>query len=73
MGETQNRPFQLSFNCSLKVDFQAARTSRLWRTLLRQSIYSLLAGYKDVNDASLARIRLFGSSVRVGTGSVGQR
>ena len=27
MGETQNRPFQLSFNSSLKVDFQGARVT----------------------------------------------
>jgi hypothetical protein len=27
MGETQNQPFQLSFNPSLKVDFQGSRVS----------------------------------------------
>jgi hypothetical protein len=27
VGETQDRPFQLSFNCSLKVDFQGARVT----------------------------------------------
>src|SRR5437773_12445328 len=86
MGEIQNRPFQLSFNSSLKVDFQGARVtsdgglilvrelderlglsalmerhltdSRRGKNtqlpladLLRQSIYSRLAGYEDVNDA----------------------
>ncbi len=86
MGETQDRPFQLSFNSSLKVDFQGARVtsdgglilvrelderlglsalvdrylsdSRRGKNiqlpladLLRQSIYSRLAGYEDVNDA----------------------
>src|SRR6266851_1511016 len=78
VGETQNRPCQLSFNSSLKVDFQGSRVtsncglvlvrelderlrlSELRRgkniqlplaDLLRQSIYSRLAGYKDVNDA----------------------
>src|SRR5271169_210907 len=86
VGETQNRPFQLSFNSSLKVDFQGARVtsdgglilvrelderlglsvlierhlidSRRGKNiqlpladLLRQSIYSRLAGYADVNDA----------------------
>ncbi len=86
MGETQNRPFQLSFNSSLKVDFQGSRVtsdgglvlvrelderlglselvdrhlsdSRRGKNiqlplanLLRQSIYSRLAGYEDVNDA----------------------
>jgi len=87
VGETQNRPFQLSFNSSLKVDFQGARVtsdgglilvrelderlglselmnvhlsdSRRGKNiqlpladLLRQSIYSRLAGYEDVNDAA---------------------
>jgi hypothetical protein len=27
VGETQNRPFQLSFNSSLKVDFQGSRVT----------------------------------------------
>ncbi len=86
MGETQNQPFQLKFNASLKVDFQGSRVtsdgglilvrelderlgfgelvaqhlidSRRGRNtqfpladLLRQSVYSRLAGYEDVNDA----------------------
>src|SRR5712692_9459059 len=85
VGETQNQPFQLSFNASLKVDFQGSRVTsdgglilireldvrlgfgelieqhltdsraqnaRLpFADLLRQSVYSLLAGYEDVNDA----------------------
>jgi hypothetical protein len=87
VGETQQRPFQLSFNSSLKVDFQGSRVtsdgglvlvrelderlglselmerhlsdSRRGKNiqlpladLLRQSIYSRLAGYEDVNDAA---------------------
>ncbi len=85
MGETQNRPFQLSFNSWLKVDFQGARVTSdgglllvrelderfgfgqlierhltdrrgmnaqlLLTDLVRQSVYSRLAGYEDVNDA----------------------
>jgi hypothetical protein len=86
VGETQNRPFQLSFNNALKVDFEGARVtsdgglilvrelderlglsvlierhlsdSRRGKNvqlplsdLLRQSVYSRLAGYADVNDA----------------------
>ena len=86
MGDTQDRAFQLSFNSSLKVDFQGSRVtsdgglvlvrelderlglselvdrhlsdSRRGKNiqlpladLLRQSIYSRLAGYEDVNDA----------------------
>jgi hypothetical protein len=27
MGETQNRPFQLSFNASLKIDFRGSRVT----------------------------------------------
>jgi predicted ribosome quality control (RQC) complex YloA/Tae2 family protein len=86
MGEKQNQPFQLSFNASLKIDFQGSRVtsdgglilvrelderlgfgeliarhlSDLRRgkntqlplaDLLRQSVYSRIAGYEDVNDA----------------------
>src|ERR1017187_3609405 len=86
MGEIHNQPFQLSFNASLKVDFQGSRVtsdgglilvrelderlgfgelieqhltdSRRGKNtqfpladLLRQSVYSRLAGYEDVNDA----------------------
>ena len=87
VGETQQRPFQLSFNSELRVEFQGARVtsdggpipvpelderlglselmerhlsdSRRGKNiqlpladLLRQSIYSRLAGYEDVNDAA---------------------
>ena len=86
MGERQSQPFQLSFNVSLKVDFQGSRVTsdgglilireldeRLGldklieeqlsdsrqglnkqftlTDLLRQSVYSRLAGYEDLNDA----------------------
>jgi hypothetical protein len=86
MGEIQNGPFQLSFNTSLKIDFQGSRVtsdgglilvrelderlglgdlitkhlrdSRRGKNtqlpladLLRQSVYSRMAGYEDVNDA----------------------
>jgi hypothetical protein len=85
VGERQNQPFQLSFNGSLKVDFQGWRVTsdgglilvreldeRLGfgelieqhltdprgtntrlplADLLRQSVYSRLAGYEDMNDA----------------------
>ena len=86
MGEKQTKPFQLSFNGSLKVDFQGSHVTsdgglilvreldeRLglgelidehlsdsrqgtnkqftFADLLRQSVYSRLAGYEDLNDA----------------------
>ena len=85
MGEKQNQPFQLTFNASLKIDFQGSRVTsdgglilvreldeRLGFSelieqhltdprgtntrlpladLLRQSVYSRLAGYEDMNDA----------------------
>jgi len=86
VGETQDQPFQLSFNASLKIDFQGSRVTsdaslvlvreldeRLGfgeliqqhvrdsqrgkntqfplADLLRQSVYSRLAGYEDVNDS----------------------
>jgi hypothetical protein len=85
MGDKQNRPFQLSFNDLLKIDFQGSRITSdgglvlvrelderlgvgelVERTLIdprgsntqlpladlfRQSVYSRLAGYEDVNDA----------------------
>ncbi len=101
MGEKEKRRFQLSFNSSLRVDFQGARVTsdgglilvreldeRLGLSelmerhltdyrrgkntqlpladLLRQSIYSRLAGYEDVNDAERLSqdptFRLIGSS-----------
>ena len=100
MGDTQNRFFQLSFNGSLKIDFQGSRVTsdgglvlvreldeRLGfgelierhladsrgknsqlplADLLRQSIYSRLAGYEDLNDAERLSqdptFRLIGSS-----------
>ena len=86
MGEKQTKPFQLSFNSLLKVDFQGSHVTsdgslilvreldeRLGlgklieehlsdsrqglnkkfplADLLRQSVYSRLAGYEDLNDA----------------------
>ena len=100
MGEKQTKPFQLSFNGLLKVDFQGSHVTsdgglllvreldeRLGlgklinehlsdsrqgtnkqftlADLLRQSVYSRLAGYEDLNDAERISIdptfRLIGS------------
>jgi hypothetical protein len=83
VGEQQNQPFQLSFNPSLKVDFQGSRvtsdgglllvrelderlglseligehltdsrgknTQLPMADLLRQAVYSRLAGYEDID------------------------
>jgi Transposase DDE domain group 1 len=100
VGEDKSGPFQLSFNSSLRVDFQGARVTsdgglilvreldeRLGLSelieqyladsrgknaqipladLLRQSVYSRLAGYEDMNDAERLSqdptFRLIGSS-----------
>ena len=86
MGDKENKPFQLSFNGFLKVDFQGSRVTSdgglllvrelderlgfgkliddisaiprqgankkfLLADLVRQSVYSRLAGYEDLNDA----------------------
>jgi hypothetical protein len=105
MGEKQNQPFQLSFNSSLKVDFQGSRVtsdgglilvrelderlefsdliaqhltdSRSKNTkfaladLLRQSFYSWLAGYEDLNDA--ARLSADPTSRLMGSEKVWER
>jgi len=85
MGRNKTSPFQLSFNASLKVDFQGSPLNSdggiliheldeplgleklieeqlsdsrqdlnkqfTLSDLLRQSVYSRLAGYEDLNDA----------------------
>jgi hypothetical protein len=108
MGETQSRPFQLSFNASLKIAFQGSRVTsdgglilvreldeRLefgesiqkhltdsrrgkntqfpFADLLRQSVYSRLAGYEDLNGAERLSqdptFRLIGSEKIWGRGA----
>src|SRR5450759_3617381 len=108
MGEKQNGPFQLSFNASLKIDFQGSRVtsdgglilvrelderlgfgeliaqhltdSRRGKNtqlpladLFRQSVYSRIAGYEDVNDAERLSqdptFRLIGSEKIWGRGA----
>ena len=108
MGEIPKQSFQLSFNTSLKVDFQGSRVTsdgglilvrelddRLgfgalieqhltdsgrgkntqfpFADLLRQSVYSCLAGYEDLNEAERVSqdpaFRLIGSGpMRYGFG-----
>src|SRR5208337_193129 len=65
VGENQNQPFQLSFNPSLRVDFQGSRVTSDGGLVL-VPIYSRMAGYEDVNDAERLSqdptFRLIGSS-----------
>jgi len=106
MGEQHHEPFQLSFNRSLRVDFQGSRVTssglilvreleerlgmgaliaqhltdtRCGRNpqfpladLLRQSVYSRLAGYEDANAAERVSaeptFRLIGSE-NIGNGA----
>ena len=42
MGETQNWPFQLSFNSSLKVDFQGSRVTDVIENYRSELIWRLL-------------------------------
>ena len=64
MGEKENKPFQLTFNGFLKVDFQGSRVTsdgglilvreldeRLGLGQLIDEHLSRLAGYEDLNDA----------------------
>jgi hypothetical protein len=44
VGERQNRPFQLSFNSSLKVDFQGARVTSDGGLILVRELDERLAG-----------------------------
>ena len=104
MGEIQNRPFQLSFNASLKAGFRGSRVTSDgglilvreldeqlgfgalivqhltdsrgknvqlgFADLLRQSVYSRLAGYEGLNVAErLSQDPPSGSSVRERSGS----
>src|ERR1035437_5420978 len=105
VGESQNQPFQLLFNSSLKVDFQGSRVtsdgglilvrelderlgfselieqhltdSRGKNTqlpladLLRQSVYSRVAGYEDMNDAE--RVSQDPTFRLIGSEKIGER
>jgi hypothetical protein len=57
-GEKQNQPFQLSFNTSLKIDFQGSRVTSGGRLIKRARYYWLLLA-----ESHLTR-RLFGAMVR---------
>src|ERR1035437_3998954 len=107
VGEAQNQPFQLSFNSSLKVDFQGSgvtsdgglvlvrelderlgfgelierhladargkNTQLPLADLLRQSVYSRLAGMKmSTTPSASPRIPPSGSSAQARSGNAGQ-
>ena len=59
MGEIQNRPFQLSFNASLRVGFQGSRVTSDGGRVVKHARYSWLL----LAESHLTR-RLFGSMLR---------
>ena len=52
MGEKQNQPFQLSFNASLKVDFQGPRVASDGGLIVVREL--------DERQTSVVELRLFG-------------
>ena len=46
MGEKQNRPFQLSFNATLKVDFQGSRVTSDGDLILVRELDERLGFYR---------------------------
>ena len=73
MGEIQNQPFQLSFNASLKVDFQGSRvTSDGGLILVRELDERLGFGElieQHLTDSRRGRIRSFPSPTCCGNPS----
>src|SRR5215831_17641099 len=56
VGETQNQPFQLSFNSSLKVDFHGSRVTSDGGLVLVQELDERL-GVGELNERHLADAR----------------
>src|SRR6202043_1631542 len=56
VGETQDRPFQLSFNSSLKVDFQGSRVTSYGGLLLVRELDERL-GLSELMDRHLSDSR----------------
>ena len=57
MGEIQKRPFQLSFNASLRVDFQGSRVASDGGLILVRELDERLGFDKLAADALLKRER----------------
>ncbi|SDT99316.1 transposase [Stappia sp. ES.058] len=55
-GEEEEGPLQLQFDRSVKLAFRGSSISSDGGLLLRQSVFSRLAGYENVNDADLLRL-----------------
>jgi len=47
VGETQNQPFQLSFNLSLKIDFQGSRVTSDGGLILVRELDERLAPWEE--------------------------
>ena len=56
MGESQNQPFQLSFNSSLKVDFQGSRVTSDGGLILVRELDERL-GFSELIEQHLADSR----------------
>ena len=56
MGETQNQPFQLSFNSSLRVDFQGSRVTSNGGLVLVRELDERL-GFGELIERHLADAR----------------
>lgn len=63
MGEIENQPFQLSFNASLKVDFQGSRVTSDGGLILVRELDEL--GFGELIEQHLAASRR-GKNTRLG-------
>ena len=58
MGEKQNQPFQLSFNASLKVDFQGSRVTSDGGLILVRELDQRLGAAANLGSAGAERVAL---------------
>jgi len=58
VGEKQNQPFQLSFNASLKVDFQGSRVTSDGGLILVRELDQRLGAAANLGSAGAERVAL---------------